>query len=151
MFDKREFWLGAAIGLLVAVVALSGLNIFRRDEAADEYGSIVGTVTYPASVLPGQTVCAEPTKAGERSCQYLMPGESAFHLRVKPGNYRVYAQLNESFGDFDTDYRAYFNEYSRCLFDQCSDDLHDKLIEVEIENEESVVAAYPHDWYAPIP
>jgi hypothetical protein len=116
-------------------------------------GVIRGTLSFPASFLPAQQVCAEPVdvdSATEPVCIPTAESQSEYSLSLPSGSYHVYATVLEPSGNYPPSYRAYFNQFVTCQQNgtvSCSQDLHAKKIVVPVLPNDELSGVNPGDWY----
>jgi uncharacterized protein (UPF0333 family) len=112
-------------------------------------GTISGSLGYPSSTNVPQNVCA--VNVGDKSdvtCISTVMAQDTYSINVDPGTYYVYSSLKEARGEFTKDYKAYYNEYSKCGNSaNCSAEGHSQYIKVTVIAQKAVDGIDPTDWY----
>lgn len=155
----------AIILVLLIVVLGVGYVVLRRvpaetyavEEVDSEahWGTIRGSLGYPAEGIPDMGVCAESITGVETFCTYTVLEDDEFtygfgyELKVPPDNYYVYAHLvtegNESIGYTD-EYKAYYSKYVTCG-GSISCTSHSP-IKLSVARNQNINGIDPIDWYA---
>lgn len=115
-----------------------------------EMGTIKGTLGYPSSGNPAQTVCAVSiADATSVTCVSTASGQNSYSIEVKPGDYYVYASLKEKLGDLTPDYKAYYDDFSKCGNNvSCPEAGHKQYVKVTVAANTTTGSIDPTDWYA---
>ena len=115
---------------------------------AEQKGTISGNASYPSSRLPtDEEVCAvKVSDITKPICINVGKDQIIkYNITVPSGNYYVYSTAEKEYGD----YKAYYNEYSKCGNSvDCPASGHKTYIVVKITEGETATNIDPSDWYA---
>lgn len=132
----------------VAIVALLGYVFYQNYNERElvvkddnktviaKNGTIEGSLTYPADVIPAMTVYAEDITTGKTYSSDIQINDSAYtygvgyKIEVPAGSYYVYGTLKEQMGGITTSKKAYYNEYVACI-------LSNKFTDVSCEGKDT--------------
>lgn len=113
------------------------------------YGTIVGSLSFPSEEIPEMTVCAEGISSKEEFCtNERMTGDDylyglGYNLYLPAGEYFVYAKLAND------PYKAYYSEFVTCgLSVDCPSH---QPIKVTVTAGETTSGVDPQDWYNQTP
>ena len=139
---------------VVVVVKSSTPSVTPTPSQIQTTSVITGSVGYPSSTAPVQTVCAVSTaNPASRTCiDYpgsVAAGSLTYSMVINPGTYYVYASLKSPQGDFTTSYKAYYNKFVTCnKSGNCAAGLHGQNVAVVVGPGVTVGGVDPTDWYA---
>lgn len=129
------------------------LEKYNTEKATNHPYQIVGSLTYPAEVVPHQKVCAVDIRSSNEICTQSIDDPKtgfafSYKLDVPKGQYHVYATVDEKGWESMVGHKAYYTKAVECGIgftkNKCND--HTKIV-VYVEGKDIIEGVDPVDWW----
>ena len=113
-----------------------------KEKEVDAFGFVTGNLSYPSDYIPEDLkVCWRNLGTEESECESPI-SDTTFRLRLKPGEYQVWARR-----DSETDQRGFYSAAVKCgLSVDC---LSHEPLPVTVTAGKTTSGIDPGDWYGP--